>query len=95
LTAAVFRNSKGVRWNYRALYRRMEYWKTKLGIECDASTHGIRHRFGTAAVAAGAPIKLISHMMGHASVATTERYYVNLDGEMDAIREAAKLALPR
>jgi hypothetical protein len=46
-------------------------------------------------VANKAAIKLLSAQMGHSTVAVTERYYVDLgEGEIDAVRDAARLGLP-
>jgi integrase/recombinase XerC len=62
-------------------------------VSTDASLHGLRHQFGTQAVANGAPIKLVAQALGHASVTTTERYYCSISGEVEAIRAAAQKAV--
>jgi integrase len=49
--------------------------------------HSIRHAFGTRhAKKAGGNIKLVSMAMGHSSVLTTEKYYVHLSKDAEAIR---------
>ena len=88
-----FLNARSKPWSPAALANRLVALKRKCGITDPATLHGIRHRFGSAAVANGAPIKLVSAQLGHASVITTERYYVCLDGEIEAIRAAAALSL--
>lgn len=94
-TDFVFTNTRGTQWNETALSKQLSRMKAKHGLQFRASLHGIRHRFGSAAVAAGAPIKLVSQQMGHSSVVITEKYYCDLSGEMEAIRQAMILGIPK
>lgn len=91
----VFVNRRGNPWTRHTLAQNLARWKRRGLVQTDASLHGIRHRFGSAAAAAGAPVKLVAHQMGHASVTTFERYYCDLTGEIDAVRDAARLAIPK
>lgn len=50
--------------------------------------HTLRHRFGTLA-ADGGDLIAVQRLLGHASVATTQRYVLRPD---DALRRAARLA---
>lgn len=95
LDGSVFLNTRGRPWCRNGLGSALNRVKRKYRIQTEASLHGIRHRFGSACVAAGAPIKLVSAQLGHSSVATTERYYCDLTGEIEAIRDAAELGLPK
>jgi integrase len=40
-----------------------------------ASTHWLRHTFGTRAIARGVPLDVIQAQMGHASIQTTTAIY--------------------
>ncbi len=91
----VFLNNRGTAWNRITLGQHLRRMKRRHGIETPATLHGIRHRFGSCAIAAGAPLKLVSAQMGHATTAVTERYYVDLSGEIEALRAAAQLGQPR
>lgn len=91
----VFLNTRGRPWSIINLGQQINRLKRRHGLTFKASLHGIRHRFGSASVAAGAPIMLVSKQMGHASVTTTQKYYVDLSEEMDAIRNAAQLGQPK
>lgn len=88
----VFVNNCGRPWTRKSLGQHLRYLKRRHGIDTPATLHGIRHRFGSCGVAAGAPIKLIAQQLGHHSVQVTERYYVDLTREIEAMRAAAQLA---
>lgn len=91
----IFLNTRDTPWTRRTLGQHLRRLKIRHGIEGKATLHGIRHTFGTQAVANGAPIKLVAKQLGHSTVTVTERYYCDLDGEMDAVRDAASKGLPK
>lgn len=95
LQGVVFRNHYGTAWTRRALGQALRRLKIKTGIRSAATLHGIRHQFATVAVRQGAPIKLVSLQLGHSSVSVTERYYLHLDQDLETIRDAIKLAMPK
>lgn len=95
LVGPVFLNTRGRPWKGIALSRQFARLKERYHIQTDASLHGIRHKFGTATIAAGAPIKLVSQQLGHSSVVITEQYYCDLSGEIDSIRNAIRLGIPK
>lgn len=43
------------------------------------SVHGLRHTFATSSVTANANIKVLSDMLGHASITTTSKVYAHVD----------------
>lgn len=51
-----------------------------LGIE-PKGFHTFRHTFGSRLAANGVPIQTVSKLMGHDSIMTTAKYYVNIDDE--------------
>lgn len=88
----VFLNTRNTPWNRRTLGQHLHRLKQTHGINTSASLHGLRHAFATQAIANGASLKLVSQALGHSSVAVTEKYYVQLAGEPEAVRQAAMLA---
>lgn len=88
----VFRNNRGTPWNRRTLGQSLKRIKKRLGIDCPATLHGIRHQLATVAVKAKAPLKAVQRLLGHSSQAVTERYYVHDEDDYDAMRQAAEAA---
>jgi integrase len=91
----VFLNNRGTAYNRLTIGQMMRRLKARHAILTPASTHGLRHAFATHAIASGAPLKLVSTALGHQSQSTTERFYSHVQGEIEAIRDAANLAIPR
>ena len=88
----IFRNTKGNPWNRCNLSIRMQKLRWRAGIPKDCFLYGTRHAFATQGVLNGANLKLLSKTLGHERVSTLEKYYVHVDGEIDAMREAAERA---
>ena len=91
----VLLNARGTRWNRCNLSLRMRRLREKAGIPEDCYLYGTRHRFGTNWIKAGGNLKQLSKAMGHTSTAITERMYVDIDGEIDLLREGAEAATRR
>lgn len=52
----------------------LKHWLHRAGIKKKVTFHSFRHTFAVLQIAAGASIYIVSRMLGHKRVATTERY---------------------
>ena len=74
LDAPVFRSRKGGHLATRQAQRLVDAAAARAGIRADVSPHWLRHAHATHALERGAPIHLVKDTLGHASVATTDKY---------------------
>lgn len=71
---ALFRGKKGGALNPRVAARTCEKLRRFLGLEPTLTPHAFRHAYASHLLSAGADLRQIQELLGHASLSTTERY---------------------
>lgn len=71
---ALFVSSKGKRLDRVAIWNRVKLYAKEAKIVKSISPHTLRHCFATHLLENGADLRVIQEMLGHSSVATTDRY---------------------
>jgi integrase/recombinase XerC len=86
---AVFLNRRGGRLTVRSVARFVDHYTLSGGVAGKVSPHALRHSFATHLLGAGADLRAIQEMLGHASLSTTQKYtHVDLDQLMAAYDKA-------
>lgn len=70
----LFINFKGKRIDRVFVWRRIKECCRNAGIKKNISPHSLRHSFATHLLIHGADLRVIQEMLGHADIATTDRY---------------------
>ena len=71
---ALFLTGSGKRIDRDLIWNRIKYYAKKAQIQKNISPHTLRHSFATHLLENGADLRIIQEMLGHASIATTDRY---------------------
>jgi integrase/recombinase XerD len=71
---ALFLSSRGKRIDRITIWKQIKLFAKTAGIAKRISPHTLRHSFATHLLENGADLRIIQEMLGHASIATTDRY---------------------
>jgi integrase/recombinase XerC len=83
-SAPLFVGARGGALDPGVVQRQMRRLRVHLGLPETATPHALRHSFATHLLAGGGDLRTIQELLGHASLATTQRYT-----KVDAARLAA------
>ena len=86
---ALFRGARGKRLQPAIAEKQMRAVRATLGLNDSATPHALRHSFATHLLAAGADLRAIQELLGHASLSTTQRYTEVTASQVRAVHRAA------
>lgn len=90
--APLFRGARGGALSPRMVQREMARVRRALGLPESATPHALRHSFATHLLAAGADLRTIQELLGHATLSTTQGYTAV---ELAGLRATVARAHPR
>jgi integrase/recombinase XerD len=80
-------SSRGNRLSRMRIWEIVRFHADRAGIPPDIGPHTLRHSFATHLVAGGVDLRHLHEMLGHASIATTQRYTHVDAGRLRAVHE--------
>lgn len=87
--APLFRGARGGPLNDRLLRLALQRARSILGLPEHATPHALRHSFATHLLQAGADLRAIQELLGHASLSTTQRYTAIDEAQVMAVWQRA------
>lgn len=88
----LFRNLEGGRLTTRSIERMLKHWLAIAGLPANVTPHKLRHSFATHMLEAGADLRSVQELLGHARLSTTQ-IYTHL--AIERLREIYQSAHPR
>ena len=86
---ALFLNYRGARITTRSVRRLFDGYLRKASLRAGISPHTMRHSFATHLLNAGADLRGIQELLGHASLSTTQKYTHLNDWQLIAVYKKA------
>jgi integrase/recombinase XerC len=89
---AFFLSSRGKRISLRAIQNAVTGFLDRIDEDAGLSTHSLRHTFATHLLDAGADLRAVQELLGHASISTTQIY---THTSVERLKEVYRKAHPR